>query len=63
VQSAFAKCKKTSNYWWYYFQTRPTFLSIGQNPIEQKEPTSFQKQSGSIYAKTVIDYPKWMKSV
>jgi MoxR-like ATPase len=41
---------------------RPFLVLATQNPIEQGT-YHFRSTSGSIYAKTVIDYPKWMKSV
>jgi MoxR-like ATPase len=44
------------------FKLDRPFLVATQNPIEQ-EGTYQLPETGSIYAKTVIDYPKWMKSV
>jgi MoxR-like ATPase len=42
---------------------RPFLVLATQNPIARRNLPASRSTSGSIYAKTVIDYPKWMKSV
>jgi MoxR-like ATPase len=61
VQFCLKQCKKTSNYWWYYFQTRPTFLYWPPKPYRARRnlPASRSKVDRFMLKRLLIIQNGW----